>query len=86
MTIGRNYTRTKQIKDMDKLIKQHQADIITLNRTIGIFRGILANERNIGFKYRIEDDIQNLQLIILDYKYNLNQIENYRKKFDTSTV
>jgi len=86
MTIGRNYTRTKQIKDLDKLIKQHQADIITLNRTISIFRGILANERNIGFQYRIEDDIQNLHLIILDYKYNLNQIENYRKKFDTSIV
>ena len=86
MTIGRNYTRTKQIKDLDKLIKQHQADIITLNRTIDIFKGILSNERNVGFQYRIEDDIQNLQLIILDYKYNLNQIENYRKKFDTSIV
>jgi len=86
MTIGRVFSRTEEVEEVKRMILKTKRDITTLIRTIDIFRGILKNEKNVSFQYRIEDDIQNLHTIILDRKYIISQLENYKKRIDTSIV
>lgn len=84
MVKNRVLSEKEEVEEVKRMILKTKRDVTTLRRTVDIFRGILKSEKNIGYQYKLEDDIQNLKNIILDYEYKISQLENYYKKIDTS--